>query len=75
MSSHLLFLPCDHYPTDLPTKILYSSTACLPILAICPVRQSLLDFTTLTILGGPYRTQSSLLYNILQCQLTKKNLF
>ena len=59
LPTHLrLGLPSGLFPTDFPSKTLYTPL-CSPIRATCPDHPILLDFITRTILGEEYKSFSS----------------
>jgi hypothetical protein len=66
LSTHLgLGLPIGLFPSDFPSKTLYTPLSS-PIRATCPANLILLDFITRTILGEQYKPFSSSLCNLLQ---------
>jgi len=70
LSSHLrLGLPNDLFPSDFPTKHLYTPLLS-PIRATCPTHLILLYFITRTILGEQYRSLSSSLCSFLHSPVT-----
>ena len=70
LSSHLqLGIPSDLFPSDFPTKTLYTLLFS-PIRATCPVHLILLSFITRTILGEQYRSLSSSLCSFLHYPVT-----
>jgi len=60
----ILGLPSGLFPSDFPTKTLYTPLLSL-IRAACPAHQILLDFIIPTILGEEYRSLSSSLCSFL----------
>ena len=65
LSSHLrLGLPSGLFPSDFPTKILYTPLFTL-IHATCPAHLIIFDLITRTILGEVYRSLSSALCSFL----------
>ena len=70
LSSHLhLVLPSGLFPSDFPTKTLYTPLLS-PIGATCPAHLILLDFINLTKFGEQYRSLSSSLCSFLPSPLT-----
>ena len=70
LSSYVrLGLPSGLFPSDVPTKTLYTP---LPssIRATCPAHLILLDFTTRTMLGEKYRSLSSSIFSFLHSPVT-----
>ena len=64
LSTHLrLGLPSGLFPSDLPSKTLYTPLSS-PISATCPAHFTFLDFITRTILGEEYKSFSSSLCNL-----------
>ena len=73
LSTHLrLGLPSGLFPSDFPTKTLYTPLSS-PIRATCPAHPILLDFITYTILGEQYKSFSSSLCNLLHSPVTMAN--
>ena len=64
-----LGLPSSFFPSDFPTKILYSPFLS-PIRATCPNHFILLDFFTQTVLGEEYRSLSSSLFSFIHSPVT-----
>ena len=70
LSSHLcLGLPIGHFPSDFPTKTLYTPLFS-PIHATCPAHLIQLDLISRTILGEQYRSLSSSLCSFLHSLVT-----
>ena len=70
LSSHLrLGLPSGFFPSDFPTKFLYTSLHS-PIRATCPTHLMFLDFIARTILGEEYKSLSSSLCSFLHSLVT-----
>jgi hypothetical protein len=66
LSFHLrLDLPCGHFPSGFPTKILYAFLVS-PMCITCRTHLIFLDFISLIILGKSYKVLSSSLCNLLQ---------
>ena len=71
LSSHLhLGLPSGLFPTDFPTKTLYTTLLLIPIRPTCPAHLIFLDLITRTILAEAYKSLSSSLCSFLLSPVT-----
>ena len=72
LSTHLrLGLPSGLFPSDFPTKTLYTSLSS-PIRATCPAHLILLDFITCTILGEEYKSRICNTYGFLTAKIATR---